>query len=89
MKKSIASTGRAAFVGLLLSVGVYGTLDTVLSHDASAATVADCGDAANPCQLPALHVTAERQVATAAEQSQARAVAEQDAPAPVVQLAES
>jgi hypothetical protein len=89
MKKSIASTGRAAFVGLLLTVGVYGTLDTVLSHDASAATVADCGDADNPCQLPALHVTAVRQVANAAGQDQARAVAEQAAPAPTVQLAES
>ena len=89
MKKSISSTGRVAFVGLLLSVGVYGTLDAHLTRSATAATVADCGDAANPCQLPALHVTAARQVANTAEQSKVQPVAEKAAPAPAVQLAKS
>ncbi|HEU0054127.1 MAG TPA: hypothetical protein VFQ39_13165 [Longimicrobium sp.] len=85
MKQSIASTGRAVFVGMLLTVGVYGSLDAMLDARGSGAhgRVADCGDAANPCQLPTLRVTAVRS-------AEARTVsAETPAPIERAALAES
>lgn len=60
MKNAIASTGRAAFVGFLFTLGAYASAEGLLSRSNARVGLSDCGDAANPCMLETLHVTAER-----------------------------
>lgn len=52
--KTIFSTVRFAFAATVLGLSVYAAADTVAAGRAEAT----CGDAANPCVLEALTVTA-------------------------------
>jgi hypothetical protein len=60
MPKTITGTVRILFASFALTLLAYAGLDAALTSAANASPVGltSCGDAANPCALPPLTVTA-------------------------------
>ena len=60
MTKTITTSVRILFASFALTLLAYAGLDAALTHEAGKGTIglAACGDAANPCELAPLTVTA-------------------------------
>jgi hypothetical protein len=60
MTRTITTSVRILFASFALTLLAYAGLDAALTHEAGKATIglAACGDAANPCELAPLTVTA-------------------------------
>lgn len=58
MTKSITTSVRILFASFALTLLAYAGLDAALTHEAGTIGLAACGDAANPCELAPLTVTA-------------------------------
>lgn len=92
MPKTISTSVRILFASFVLTLLAYAGLDTALSRPTVG--LSSCGDAANPCALPALTVSPDRSAGRLAEATPAdlpavRALVAPAVPAEPVPLAES
>ncbi|HEX8694087.1 MAG TPA: hypothetical protein VF746_16825 [Longimicrobium sp.] len=60
MPKNLTTSVRILFASFVLTLLAYAGLDTALTRSYAEAGLSTCGDAANPCQLAPLTVTAPR-----------------------------
>jgi hypothetical protein len=60
MSKTIAHYVRGAFALFLLGLGMYASAETLVAHELASRGLTTCGEAANPCALAPLTVTAAR-----------------------------
>lgn len=72
-KKTFSSV-RYLFVGFVGALTLYAGAEALVASDKGTIGLSDCGDAATPCQLETLHVTATRVADRTPQPSDARAV---------------
>lgn len=60
MSKNLTTSVRILFASLALTLLAYAGLDAALTRSYAGTGLSTCGDAANPCQLAPLTVTAPR-----------------------------
>jgi hypothetical protein len=72
-KKTFSSV-RYLFVGFVGALTLYAGAEALVASDRGTIGLSDCGDAATPCRLETLHVTATRVAGQTPQPVDARAV---------------